>query len=542
MAARDRWLLFVRRGRNRWVAAYFAWFLLPLVLDSLYRPFALWDYLTAADLFHFGLPIEWRRLAGNAFHHLLTGTFVVRPSTALLYDLQVLLFGGEFWIWYLVKWAALGASAGLAVILMRRMGCGWEAQTAGLSLLLFHPARFTLMLHAPDGWLALGICAQLVLLWRYEFRVSEMTASTQVLWFALALFTIGTKEAGFVFQGLLTMFVLARGPSSWMRLLPHGALLGVWIWRLQAASSRAGGFVLGEWMGRVREQSAMLLPASTLHAFELMLLGLAGYSIVIAWKRRGEVFGQTMLFCWAAVVCMVAFVTVPKLVALRYAVPMVYLAVIPMGVAVQQMGRYRGLVAAALVAAYPLVTAGHVYRQEVDYRDQTYQTAELVRRMETKARAGCKLVVSGSAADIGGEFLGSLDFYFGERGLEWYGLREARVLHRAREKGWPAECFAMASYFGPELMDRESGLDLRRVERLEVLHSGDMGALGRMTDWYLRFDRMVRRPGSYTIDLGAPEPTMQPRFYLYTAGPAGTVREGGWIHEPVAVGRRAGAF
>jgi hypothetical protein len=542
MAARDRFLLFLRNRRNWFVAAYFAWFLLPLVLDSLYRPFALWDHLTSAELFHFGLPIEWRRLASNAFHHLLTGTFVVRPTTAFLYDLQVLLFGGEFWLWYAVKWTACGATAGLAVHLLRRMGCGWEAQTAAVSLLLFHPARFTLMLHAPDGWLALGICAQLALLWRHEFRASAMTASMQVLWFALALFTIGTKEAGLVFQALLTMFVLGRGPAAWMRLLPHGGLLAVWMWRLQAASGRAGGFVFGEWISRAREQAAMLMPTSTLHVFELMLLGLAGYSCAIAWKRRGELLGQAVLFCWAAVVCMAAFVTVPKLVALRYAVPMVYLAVIPVGVAVQNLGRYRGFVAAALVAVYPIVTAGHVYRQVIAYRDQTYQTAELVRRMETKARSGCQLVVSGMDTDIAGEPLGSLDFYFGKRGVAWYGLRQARVLHRAREKGWPAECFAMASYFGPEQMIRESGFDMRRLERVEVLHSGDMGAIGRLSGWYRRFDRLVRRPGSYTIDLGAPEPTTQPRFYLYTAGPVGTVREGGWILEPVPVGRRSGAF
>ncbi|MBL8173227.1 MAG: hypothetical protein JNK48_01070, partial [Bryobacterales bacterium] len=125
---------------------YFAGFLLPALLASIVRPFALWDYLTSADLLHFGRPIAWSALLSNLWHHLLVNTYIVRPTVSLLYDLQTLLFGGEFWLWYVVKWAAFVACVLAVTTLLERLGCGWWARAAVASLLLFHPARFTLML------------------------------------------------------------------------------------------------------------------------------------------------------------------------------------------------------------------------------------------------------------------------------------------------------------------------------------------------------------------------------------------------------------
>ncbi|MBS1827766.1 MAG: hypothetical protein JST93_20820 [Acidobacteria bacterium] len=533
------WGWFQRR-RNAVVALYFAWFIVPLALASMYRPFAFWDYFTSGDLFHYGRPIAWGTLVGNAAHQFLTGTFVVRPVTTFLYDLQVLVFGGEFWLWYAVKWAAFFAAVWVVTELLGKMGCGWEARAAVAALLLFHPARFTLMLHAPDGWLALGICGQLLFLWRYEFRASVMTWQAQLLWFGLALFTIGTKEAGYVFQGLLVVFVFARDVRGWVRLMPHVLMLMAWTWRLRAASGRAGGFVFGEWLWRLREQCGMMLPDSTLQVVEIVLLGLAGFSIVWGWRERRSVVGQVVLFCWVAAGAMLMFVTVPKVVALRYAIPSMYVAAIPVGVALQHLPRMYGRwLAAGLIAAYPLITAGHVYRQELAYRDLMYQSSELLRRLEMKGREGYLLAMSELPGDLEGEPRATVEYFFGDRGLQWYGPREKRGFHGVKQKGWPAGRFAMASYLPVEVVTKDTGLDIRRIDVVEVIYAGDHGPLGRLAAWYLWLDGAVRRGGGYAIDLGAPDLEEKPRFYLYTVG---EVHEGGYRIEPVGAGRRPGAF
>ncbi|MBL8220152.1 MAG: hypothetical protein JNL62_13035, partial [Bryobacterales bacterium] len=208
----------VRRFRNPLLAACYGWFLIPLLLASLARPFALWDYFTSTGLFHKGRPIEWSTLLSNPIHNLLTGQYVIRPTAVFLYDLQTLTFGGEFWLWYLLKWAAYAASIWIVCDLLHRLGCDWPARAAAASLLLFHPARFTLMLHAPDGWVALGMVAQLWLLALHRFEAARLPRTHLAAWFALALFTIGAKEVAWVFQAALLIFLALLNHRAWMRL------------------------------------------------------------------------------------------------------------------------------------------------------------------------------------------------------------------------------------------------------------------------------------------------------------------------------------
>ncbi|MBL8218086.1 MAG: hypothetical protein JNL62_02595 [Bryobacterales bacterium] len=524
---------------TRIAAAYFAWFLAPLLLASVYRPIALWDYLTSPDLLHFGRPITWLTLIPNTFFHLLNNTFIVRPTVSVLYDLQTLVFGGEFWLWYCVKWCAFLASVYLVTAILRHLGCDWYTQAAIAALLLFHPARFTLMLHAPDGWLALGMCAQLVLLGRYGFEVRAMPFSARLLWLLLALFTVGAKEAGYVFQMLLAAFLLVRCPAAWLRLVPHAALIAFWTWRLKAASGRAQGFVFTDFVERLRLHAEMSFPATPLRIFELALAALAAWSLLIAWRKRTELSGQLILFCWLAAGAMLVFVSIPNLTALRYVIPMVYLAAVPLGIALQHIRRHRVALAGVFIVVFPIVMAGHIYRQELGYQDQFYPTSELLRRLEMKARQGYSLVISEGANDIAAEPLTSVEYFFSTYGPHWYGQSAPRKLHRAKQQGWPAQAFVMASYFGPDHVVAETGIDIRRIERVEVFYGADLGTLQKLTGRYQYIDRLLHRTQHYHNDTGAPEPTSKPRFYLYTVG---APHDGGYNYEPVAGSRLPGAF
>ena len=133
----------------------------------------------------------------------------------------------------------------------------------------------------------------------------------------------------------------------------------------------------------------------------------------------------------------------------------------------------------------------------------------------------------------------TVEYFFGERGVRWYGPREKRTFHAVQEKGWPAQRFVLPSCLPPEVVTKDTGLDIRRIEVVEVIHAGDHGALGRLTGWYLWLDGVARRGGVYEMDWGAPDVETKPRYFLYTVG---DVHEGGYRMEPVAVGRRPGAF
>lgn len=534
---RDLWF----RIRHFVLAGYYGWFLIPLLLASIARPFALWDYFTSGGMFHHGRPIEWGTLAGNYFYNLLTGAYVIRPSVVLLYDLQTLVFGGEYWLWYIVKWIAFGITVGLVVALLGRLGCGWAAKAAAASFLLFHPARFTLMLHAPDGWVALGMMAQLCLLVESGFDVARMSRGRQVAWFALALFTLGAKEVAWVFQVALVCFAGWMGWRAWVRLAPQAALVAGWALVLTHGFGRTQGFTFKAWVNRFFEQAKHLSAQSTLHGVDILLVvvGIASLYFAIRGWRTAE--GRLTLFCWATSVGMIAFVTIPPLVALRYAIPPVYLMAIPLGLAVERLAKPGLWVAGLLIVVYPLLTAGHIYRQELAYQHQFFEISTALERMKEKAAGGYGLVMTALPGDFEGEALATIRRYFTLYGPMWYGVDGSLVVGNVKEGGWPNYRFTTLSLFEPERM-AEAGMDMRRLEAVYALVPGDFGVLGKWADRYYRLDRLLGRTDMYWYDLGGPEIRTTPHFYLYVVGTPEEAGRTEWRLQELPAGRRAGAF
>lgn len=532
----------VRRIRTPLLSTYYGWFLLPLLLASLARPFALWDYFTSTGLFHKGRPIEWGTLLSNALHNLLTGQYVIRPTAVFLYDLQTLIFGGEFWLWYLLKWAAFAVSIWLTCDLLHRLGCGWPARAAAAALVLFHPARFTLMLHAPDGWVALGMVAQLWLLALHRFDAARLPRLHLAAWFALALFTIGAKEVAWVFQGALTFFVALRNHRAWLRLLPHALLTAAWIKILSAGSERAKGFTIDAWLPRFKEQILLLAPLSPLHFLQLLFAALAIASFVYLFTRRKTLEAQLTIFCWLTALAMLAFVVIPPLVALRYAIPPLYLLTIVLALTLQWLPRAGHIAAGLLIAVYPLLTAGNIYRQELAYQHQFFQISTALGEMDSKARAGYAIVLTALPGDFQGEAFHTIQRYFFQYGPLWYGLDAARAAIIVSETGWPEQPFTTISLFDPQRLARDGKFDLRRLEAAYALVPGDFGAFGKLAAAYYNFDRAIGRPDTYWYDNGGPEIRTTPHFYLYVASGIKDTSNTPWQFQQMPAGRRPGSF
>lgn len=506
-----------RRHRSVLVALYFAWFTIPLILASITRPIALWDYLTMANLFN-GSAITWANIVPNCVHHTLTNNYIIRPSVCLLFDLQTLLFGGEFWLWYCLKWIAKAVTICFAVISLHRLHCGWTARVAVASLLAFHHSSFTLMLHAPDGWTAFGMLAQIMLIIPVRGDIAKLRISRQLLLVLLMLFTIGAKEVGYVFEGCLLLFLLALHPRNWIRFLPALAILAFWTWRLAAASGRASGFVLEHWLYRFIGESTFLVPGSPIFVLHMLFVAGVVYSWIQAWRLRHEFRGQFIAFCWFCAVAMLVFTTIPnQQIALRYVLPSFYLMSIPFGIVIESLGAARRWVAMFLVFAYPLFTAGSIYRQELGYQYQFFAVNQALWLMDLEAREGAQLAMTGFPGDLGGEAKYTIERYFKEVGSMWYALEKPRQFWIVSEKGWPEKRFVLFSLFHPsQLQQLPSSVKRTRIEHVRALIPGDHGFLEHLTNVYLKIDKALLRRGIYALDTGAPYPGRQAEFYLYT--------------------------
>lgn len=525
------------------LALYFGWFLAPLFLASMARGFGWWDYFTLDLTLHYGRPVTWGNLLANYLQGLFSGGYVVRPTWALLSDLQTLLFGGEFWQWYVLKWAGEAAAIALAAGILKRLGCGWASRAAVVALLAFHHASFTLMLHDPDGWLALGMLLQVRMVLEVEGDAAKFGRASYILFLALMPATLGLKETGFAFNGALAGFLLLWNPKAWRRLIPMAGLLVFWTWRLGSALDRTAGFSLGEWMGRFGRQVNLLVPRSPLHVLDGAAILLVAGWVILAWRWRGEFRGRLMVFSLVTSLGMLLFTTVPNLVALRYGIPVVYLLSIPAGLAVEALGRRREWVAGAIVVLYPLFTAGSLYAQELAYQKEFSEFVTSLNAMEAKAKLDHELAITGYSGDISGEVRTTVTRFFKYYGYKWYGYGGPRDVRVIAERGLPQRRFALLSFLKPILLLQERTGRLRnRLERVEAFAPGDMGSLGRLAESYKGLDRLLMRRGEqYWYDYGGAMPSTEPLLYVYTFREEGGV-PGHWTTEYIPCGRLPGAF
>ena len=189
---------------------YFALFLLPVVLATLTFPFAWMDHLAAIPLYLKYGCCSFKEVLPNFYWNWFHSQYV-RPTAAALYSIQYAAFGGEFWLWFVVRWVVEVAAVGLAVSVLWRLGANRAGAWFMAVLLLFHPAATPLYLFTSDILVALGVLAVLALTLAGApdrsrvFDLDDLSpgryAAVLIVWF-LAL---GVKEVAFVFCALITL-------------------------------------------------------------------------------------------------------------------------------------------------------------------------------------------------------------------------------------------------------------------------------------------------------------------------------------------------
>ena len=78
-------------------------YLLPVLL-SISMPFASWDYLNVTNYQLQGNAFNFAGVITNFAHSLFLDRVQFRPISAALGNIQYVMFGGEFWIWYVIRW------------------------------------------------------------------------------------------------------------------------------------------------------------------------------------------------------------------------------------------------------------------------------------------------------------------------------------------------------------------------------------------------------------------------------------------------------
>ena len=93
----------------------------PLIIATISRPFAYWDYIA---VFYSIIPVapqdSWSTIWPNLVLQFTSSGTRFFPSFTTFFQVLLALFGGEYWAAYLVKWMLKIVAAYLAAKLVRR--------------------------------------------------------------------------------------------------------------------------------------------------------------------------------------------------------------------------------------------------------------------------------------------------------------------------------------------------------------------------------------------------------------------------------------
>jgi len=524
--------------------------LFPLLLTSLALPFAWWDSLTFPTVVWNGrAPETLRELPGIYHYTLLLGQAHFRPNCFALVALSYVLFGGEFWLWYIVRWGLSVLTAFLVWKTASRLGIDQWSRLGAIAFLIFHPCRPELMVLSADGWAAFGICALGLVMVLATVRDGKLLDIGGVRWpwyvsmVVLFWFCTWLKESNVAFA----LIVLAcyhiragRGGRSHLLLAPFWAVVGFTCWRLLTIQ-RVGIYATVNTSGDI-------LPKL------VAALGFGGalgrwapaYGVIVAWaaiaagivlylRHRGWGPRAAILSFFAAALALAAFLAFASLpVAPRYTVPIAALVALPLAAALASLPRRLWLVRVAFALLFPALMLTDIYGQYVAYQQRFYEQADILALLEDRVAAGDALAVTGSdelQPGHGGtrELQGAITDYFGRYRTRFYRQRATPVsVVPLATAGVPPSRFALVSTLSPArvLAGEVPGLSPERVATAYSVGRDDLGFIAGVYRRLTRRDRVLHISHPPTYDVGAPMLDDPLTWYVYEVAPHGPASRG----------------
>lgn len=186
--------------------AFSALILAQIVWRTLNFGYFFWDYFTSADMFM--AKIDYRNIAvlfenwWQAFW--FPGLAGGRNSSTYVLHLNsyFLLFGGNFWMFYVVKWLFFFASIWVVERILKRIDVSGYSRLAAVVFLLFHTSHPVLMLFSWDIYAGFYFLLTVWIATYSDTTLLELSRSRYLALCVAAFLLSGAKETGPVMLSL----------------------------------------------------------------------------------------------------------------------------------------------------------------------------------------------------------------------------------------------------------------------------------------------------------------------------------------------------
>jgi hypothetical protein len=514
----------------RLVSLYCIILVLPLVLFSLTLPFGMWDYFTLPE-------IAWGRngidhIFKNYFYSLLTNDIAFRPSYYLLQNIQYKLFEGQFWMWFLFKWAAKFLAIYLVWRILEKLKVNKYARLFSVVFLLFHPAIFEIMLFSADGWLALGVIILIYYLItldaKYDLKIEKFTLLELISINILLFGVIGLKEMAFPAVLISVVFIHWKSGASLrvlLRMIPSYIIILFTCARLVQMMSNE----------RVNQQITLITKLKGYYSFIFMkgivhniplfiflVLLIYGIYEIVREKDKGK--KTLMLFILLVTGSMFMFLLATNIYpAPRYIIPIYYTGSLLLAFGIEKIinGRNQGVMKKAitiLIIGIPLFTSSNIYGQYLAYAQRFYEEAQVISYLDSIGVN--EIVVSGENEIFNGQFVAGLELqgsyskFFEQYRDRWYDAGSIKSVKRLEQIDQENTDFVMVTSYPPGILMHENKITENLTE-ISYVPNHDFGLIENLYGVFEKLDHYLSGTTRPLYDVGAPILTNKPFWNIY---------------------------
>ncbi len=203
---------------------------LPVIGVSLSLNYPYWDAFSIPFVCLKPPEYGFKPILANLIYSVFTDKIQYRPTSVFIMNMNYLLFGGEFWAWYLVRWTVFFTTACLLYRFLIRLTSFLPAITA-TAFFLFHQEPFVTDVMATDAYAAFFSILVLYYLAKtcsgaeQFFDLSSRTWLQRTLLFIAWTLASGSKE---IVISLLASLLLGFA-ATWLRRRPSITAALFWL-------------------------------------------------------------------------------------------------------------------------------------------------------------------------------------------------------------------------------------------------------------------------------------------------------------------------
>jgi hypothetical protein len=409
--------------------------LIPLIVMSMNR-----GILPVDDIAYiYGIAIDGDVVnANNLFSNFIWNFFdnpnFFRPVSHFIFNIQHVVFSGDFWLFYVVKWISKLLLIWVTIKIAKRLDISAQAQLFIASFILFHPTIPETRIFSSDSWY---ILFYLAFLWLMYFKApAKSVLATRLSWLLLLVlwvFFLGSKETavivGGIFLALVGIFNFIENRFKSHFKYQYAALLAIYLIYLARFFSQV--------LGRRELDYDFILFAKNLKVhFEylfsspMLILAIIFFgSIFFIFQRWKEINKSYILFFIIVTVSSIGLfilssmpmVDYPRYAALRYVSPLVPIValIIAYGAKLSQ-SKFYNLALLLLAFIYPIWQSPNIYAQYTALDNTALEFSTLLRFSEPLVQDGYSPITTkqpfekntNTGITIGGEIPGAFLSYF----------------------------------------------------------------------------------------------------------------------------------